>query len=95
MSFDFQGIILPLMLGIFGGLLGPICLEKWKGNKEEGKKVLLLEVEMEKLQEDITAINSKLETMLNRFNSEIKDLEIKLSHTTGVLQTKMPDAGLE
>lgn len=61
MVFDFQSVILPTLIGVFGGLWGPLLLEKWKGGKEEVKKQIMMEADLSNLQEMLNSLSAKTE----------------------------------
>lgn len=82
---------IPAAIGFFSGLLPPIIIEKWKTNKEEKKQLTLLEKDMQELSEHYKNVSSNISVM----EEKIRALELNLSHNTGVLKAKIPEAPLE
>lgn len=91
----FENIILPTLVGIFGGLIGPLLLEKWKGKNEEIKRHALIDVELEKLKEEVNNFFIKTEAKMNSFEQGLKMIELNLAHNIGALKSRFPDAPLE
>lgn len=83
--------IVPALLGFFSGLLPPLIIEKWKSNKEEKKKLTLLEKDLGDLQNNFNSVSSSFSSIEER----VRTLELNLSHNTGVLKAKIPGAALE
>ncbi|MES2252577.1 MAG: hypothetical protein V4482_02705 [Pseudomonadota bacterium] len=93
--FDFKTVILPATIGVFGGLLGPILVEKWKGSEEEHKKQIVMEERFKKLEEKSNNSSSDLEERITSIESQLKNLELNISQNTGVLKGRLPDIPLE
>ena len=94
MDFSFYDI-LPAILGFFAGMIGPIVVEKWKGKKEEERKVLSTENEMIILQNSFKSIAADLEKRLSVTEERLRSLELNISHNNAILKVKLPDAPLE
>mgnify|MGYP000588373193 CR=1 FL=1 len=87
----FLDFAIPAAIGFFSGLLPPVIIEKWKTNKEEKKQLTLLEKDMQDLVEHYKNVSSSISIM----EEKIRALELNLSHNTGVLKAKIPEAPLE
>jgi hypothetical protein len=76
-------------------MIGPIVVEKWKGKKEEERKVLSTENEMIILQNSFKSIAADLEKRLSVTEERLRSLELNISHNNAILKVKLPDAPLE
>ena len=94
MDFSFYSI-LPAILGFFAGMIAPIVVEKWKGRKDEERKVMSIEKEVTILQDSFKSLALDMEKRLSVTEERIRALEINISHNNAVLKVKLPDAPLE
>ncbi len=94
MDFDWKFMI-PALLGFFSGLLPPLIIEKWRGRKEEKRKLDVIENDIVNLQNSFQTFSKEFETRLTTNEERSRVLEINLSHNTGVLKGKLPDTPLE
>jgi hypothetical protein len=94
MDFSFYSI-LPAILGFFAGMIAPIVVEKWKGRKDEERKVISIEKEVTILQDSFKSLALDMEKRLSVTEERIRALEINISHNNAVLKVKLPDAPLE
>ena len=94
MDFSFYSI-LPTILGFFAGMIAPIVVEKWKGRKDEERKVISIEKEVTILQDSFKSLALDMEKRLSVTEERIRALEINISHNNAVLKVKLPDAPLE
>lgn len=87
--------ILPAIIGFLSGIFAPMIVEKWKGKKEEERKVSLIEADLKQLKEEVEEISSQHKEAYSSLEERLRSLELTLSHNTGVLKSKMPEAPLE
>ena len=73
MDFSFNAI-LPAILGFFSGMIAPIIVEKWKGKKEEERKVMSTENEMIILQNSFKSLAADLEKRLSVTEERLRSL---------------------
>ncbi len=92
--FNFKSVIIPVVIGIFGGFLGPILVEKWKGRESEAKNQLIMEGKLEKLEEKVTSLSTGLDSRVTSLENEIKNVEITVSRNAGVLKGSLADIPL-
>ncbi len=90
MSFNLNYII-PALLGFCSGILPLLIIEKWKGKKEEKRKLTSIEQDISVLQNAFQDFSSRLAPL----EEKVRALEINLSHNTGVLKGQNPDIPLE
>ncbi len=90
MSFNLNYLI-PALLGFLSGILPPLIIEKWKGKKEEKRKLTSIEQDISALQNAFQDFSSRLAPL----EEKVRALEINLSHNTGVLKGQNPDIPLE
>ena len=76
MDFSFYSI-LPAILGFFAGMIAPIVVEKWKGRKDEERKVISIEKEVTILQDSFKSLALDMEKRLSVTEERIRALEIK------------------
>ncbi|MDP3372082.1 MAG: hypothetical protein Q8S21_04250 [Candidatus Paracaedibacteraceae bacterium] len=93
--FNLESLIFPTALGIFGGFLGPILVEKWKGSENNSKKQIFMEAEIQKTEEKLTSFVQSMETRLSSVENQLKTIELTLSHNTGALKSRLPDIPLK
>ncbi len=91
-SLDF---IIPALLGLSSGMLGPIVIEKWRSVKSENNKLTSIDNDILNLQGSLLRLTSDLEKRMSSTEEKVRALEINLSHNTGVLKGKSPDIPLE
>ncbi len=72
---DFKGVVLPLFVGLLGGLLCPMFLEKWKGSQRSTEKQIVMEEKLAFLEEKNNILISKLELRVEDIEERIKNLE--------------------
>jgi len=87
--------LIPALLGFFSGLLPPLIIEKWKGRREEKRKLDVIENDIMTLQNSFKSFSKELESRVAATEERERTLEINLSHNTGVLKGKLPDVPLE
>ncbi len=92
---DFKSVILPAAVGVLGGLLGPILVEKWKDSEAESKMQLIMEEKLQSLEEKATNLSASLDSRVPSLESEIKAVEIDVSRNAGILKGSLPDIPLE
>lgn len=92
---NFKNIIVPTIIGIFGGFLGPILVEKWKGNEANFKKQIIMSAEVHKTQENLNTFMATMESRMSSMENQIKIIELNLSHNAGVLKGLYPNAPLK
>ncbi|MES2607641.1 MAG: hypothetical protein V4544_02780 [Pseudomonadota bacterium] len=93
--FDFKSVMLPALIGVFGGLFGPILVEKWKGSEEGSKNQIVIEQRLQKLEEKVNSFSSGIEDRMTSMENNLKNIELNISRNTGVLKGKLPDIPLE
>ena len=92
---DFQKIILPSLLGFFGGFLGPVLVEKWKHNKAKIKQQMIIETDLQKLREQFDSFSSSAEERMGSMETRLKNIELNVTHNMGVLKGQFADTPLE
>jgi hypothetical protein len=92
---DFQKIILPALLGFFGGFLGPVLVEKWKHNKAKIKQQMIIETDLQKLREQFDTFSSSTDERVNHLDIRLKTMEMNVSHNMGILKGQLSDVPLE
>ena len=92
---DFKSVILPALVGVFGGFFGPLLLEKWKGSENRSTKQIYMEAELQKLEERLNSISYDMGERVTSLDNRFKSLELTFTHNTGILKGKLPDAPLE
>lgn len=92
---DLKGIVLPAFVGFFGGFLGPILVEQYKGIKEESIKQITMEEKLKNLDDKLTKESSLLEGRIGALENHCRNLELNQSRNSGVLKGRLPDIPLE
>lgn len=93
--FDFKSVILPAVIGVFGGLLGPILVEKWKGSEEGNKKQIVIDERLKKLEEKTNDFSAGLTNNVASIENRLKNLELNITHNNGILKDRFPDIPLK
>lgn len=93
--FDFKSVVLPVTLGIFGGLLSPILVEKWRGSEDASKKQIVIEERLQKVEEKTNNLSVKLEEHVASMEPQLKKLEVNMSNNAGILKGRQADLPLE
>ncbi|MDP4725054.1 MAG: tropomyosin [Alphaproteobacteria bacterium] len=93
--FDFKSVILPATISVFGGLLGPILVEKWKGGEEGARKQIVIEERLKKIEEKSETSSSGLAERVASVENQLKKLELSTSHNTGILEDRFPNIPLK
>ncbi|MDP3372220.1 MAG: hypothetical protein Q8S21_04955 [Candidatus Paracaedibacteraceae bacterium] len=93
--FDLKSVIIPIALGVFGGFLGPIFVEKWKGKEEDSRKIIVIEERLNRVEEKTNNLSIKLEQHMTSMEAQLKELGFNISNNVGMLKGRLVDLPLE